>query len=664
MAEGDNGRGRRWWALGAALGAGGGVLYGLKRRRGKTPTEPVQQQPGPVVSDEEFLADERFIFDHYQPATIEGWATRLFDQGEGEAIVFVPIIRGLEVVYAKQLRAFARTHRVLLYERTESLDRPVYVGARVDEIRKVLDHLGIAKAHIVGLGDAGVPAFNFGKEHPDRCHSITSLCLGPRYRVPPYWLNEGIINPLTERLPLEGVVPDKVVRAMVVKATQGGGRLPAHLIGHMVDHIPQQMRVHKYSVLPVTHHHEMREWARTLRVPVLLVNRDDDPLAPVAETEELAALLPNCYGVEIFRDGGRFITYTWADEVNQRLRAFFATVEAGEPAPRPTPIQRQAAPAPDDIGNGAAEGHDYPRATEGPLVSDEQLADDQAYVEAGLRPARVDGWETELFDHGEGEPVLYIPILAHVEVIYARQLRDFSRDHRAITYRRPEATTAPKSIADRVEEVRQLLDHLGIDRAHIVGRGEGAIVASEFAYAYPERCRSLVMISLGMDHKVPPVAVTNTLNWVLLHWPIEGRLLTDESWRLKVVKYLSGKDQRLTYDQLMRVYQRIPDFIKVCKYSVTPLVLYHDLRGKAQRIATPTLLITTDEDPRATRADLEELAAALPDCRGVHVLPHGGRFVNYVQGERVNQLIRQFYAELSPAAVAPRTQDSALRAQD
>lgn len=297
-------------------------------------------------------------------------------------------------------------------------------------------------------------------------------------------------------------------------------------------------------------------------------------------------------------------------------------------------------------GVGGSDDHDYPRATVGPLVSDEQLAADLDYVDAGLRPLRVDGWSTEVFDRGAGEPVLYVPILGHIEVVYAGQLRDFSRDHRAITYRRPEATSAPKTIADRVEEVRQLLDRLDIESAHIVGRGEGAVVASEFAYAYPARCRSLVMISLGMDHKVPPVAITNTLNWVLLHWPIEGRLLTDTSWRLKVVKYLSGKDQRLTYDQLMRVYERIPDFIKVCKYSVTPLVLYHDLRGKAQRIVTPTLLITTDEDPRATREDLEELAAALPDCRGVHVLPHGGRFVNYIQSDRTNHLIREFYAGL------------------
>lgn len=286
-----------------------------------------------------------------------------------------------------------------------------------------------------------------------------------------------------------------------------------------------------------------------------------------------------------------------------------------------------------------------PRASDGPLVSDEQWAADRELVRSGLR--RVEGFEAEVFDRGEGEAVLFVPILAHVEVIYARQLRDLVRDHRVVTYRRPEATAKPASIADRVSEVARLLDALGIERVHVVGRGEGAIVASEFAIAHPGRCSSLVMIGVGMRHKVPPVIVTKALNWALLNLPIEGRLLTDEGWRHKVVGYLSGKDQRLTYEQLDAVYREIPDFVRVCKHSVTPLVMRHDLRRKAGLIVCPTLLITTDEDPRATRADLDELAAGLPDCRGVHVVPQGGRFVNYVQGDEVNRLIRAFYAGIA-----------------
>jgi len=61
------------------------------------------------------------------------------------------------------------------------------------------------------------------------------------------------------------------------------------------------------------------------------------------------------------------------------------------------------------------------RAADGPLVSDEQLHADLEYVDAGLRSLRFGDLETEVFDAGTGDPVLFVPILGHVEVIYARQ---------------------------------------------------------------------------------------------------------------------------------------------------------------------------------------------------------------------------------------------------
>ncbi|HEX5502209.1 MAG TPA: alpha/beta hydrolase [Thermomicrobiales bacterium] len=295
-----------------------------------------------------------------------------------------------------------------------------------------------------------------------------------------------------------------------------------------------------------------------------------------------------------------------------------------------------------------------PRATYGPLVSDEQWRADQEWVAAGLRRERITAdWTTEVFDRGEGEPMLCIPIVAHVEVIYARQVREFARDHRVITYRRPEGQDRPIMLADRAEEIRQLLDHLGIERVHIVARSEGAMVAAEFIRRYPERVRSAVLITIAMDYNVAPLWLTDVKNWLMLHFPPAAMLVTDDAVRHEVVSYLSGEDQRLTYDQLMEVYRNIPDFKKMYKYSAAPLLVYHDLRGKAQRLPPPTLLIGSEEDPRATRADLEELAAALPDCRGLHMLPHGGHFVNYVQGDEVNQLMRGFYERLSADSRQP-----------
>jgi pimeloyl-ACP methyl ester carboxylesterase len=294
---------------------------------------------------------------------------------------------------------------------------------------------------------------------------------------------------------------------------------------------------------------------------------------------------------------------------------------------------------------------DPPRAEEGPLVSDAQWNEDREYVASRVKPLDAGGRKLGLIDQGEGDPILYIPLMSHVEVVYARQLRDFSRDHRTLLFRREEPTDRPVGIDERVEESLAVLDALGIEKAHIMGRGQASIVASAFALQHPERSRSLVMVNVGMRHRVPPVAITTGINWALLHLPIEHRLFKEESWRRQVVTFLAGPEQRLTRRQLHAVYSEIPNFLEVCKYSVSPLELDHDLRETAKDLRVPTLLLGADEDPRASQEDLDELAAALPDCRGVHMVAHGGRFVNYIQGDEVNRLIRGFYAGIGEPAL-------------
>lgn len=48
-----------------------------------------------------------------------------------------------------------------------------------------------------------------------------------------------------------------------------------------------------------------------------------------------------------------------------------------------------------------------------------------------------------------------------------------------------------------VEDLRGLMDHLGLDRAHLVGLSMGGSVTLHFAMKYPERCRTAVVAGAG-----------------------------------------------------------------------------------------------------------------------------------------------------------------------
>ena len=49
------------------------------------------------------------------------------------------------------------------------------------------------------------------------------------------------------------------------------------------------------------------------------------------------------------------------------------------------------------------------------------------------------------------------------------------------------------------EDARRLFDHLGIQRADIMGYSMGARIAAFFVFKYPERARSVIFAGLGIN---------------------------------------------------------------------------------------------------------------------------------------------------------------------
>ncbi|MGE5512719.1 MAG: alpha/beta fold hydrolase [Bacteroidota bacterium] len=107
------------------------------------------------------------------------------ETGSGTPVVFVHEFAGDHRSWEPQVRYLARRYRCITYAARGfppsevPQDVAAYSQARArDDIRSVLDHLGIAKAHIVGLSMGGFATLHFGLTYPDRARSLLVAGVG------------------------------------------------------------------------------------------------------------------------------------------------------------------------------------------------------------------------------------------------------------------------------------------------------------------------------------------------------------------------------------------------------------------------------------------------------------------------------------------------------
>jgi len=112
--------------------------------------------------------------------TPDGIHLHVEEVGSGTPILFIHEFGGDHASWEPQMRFFARRYRCITYaargyppsDVPGDIEQYSQAIAIADAIA-VLDGLGIAKAHIVGLSMGGFTTVHFGLRHPDRALSLT-----------------------------------------------------------------------------------------------------------------------------------------------------------------------------------------------------------------------------------------------------------------------------------------------------------------------------------------------------------------------------------------------------------------------------------------------------------------------------------------------------------
>jgi proline iminopeptidase len=104
---------------------------------------------------------------------------------------------------------------------------------------------------------------------------------------------------------------------------------------------------------------------------------------------------------------------------------------------------------------------------------------------------------------GSGSPILFVHEFAADYASWEPQMRYFARHHRCIAYSARGYTPSEVPAADAFtyehfrDDALAVLDHLGIERAHLVGLSMGAYSSLQVGLHRPERVLSLTLAGVG-----------------------------------------------------------------------------------------------------------------------------------------------------------------------
>nr|WP_090339624.1 alpha/beta fold hydrolase [Mycolicibacterium malmesburyense]CRL68056.1 alpha/beta hydrolase [Mycolicibacterium malmesburyense] len=202
------------------------------------------------------------------------------------------------------------------------------------------------------------------------------------------------------------------------------------------------------------------------------------------------------------------------------------------------------------------------------------------------------------------------------------QRADGSVYPRVLRYLVGRGSPVPYTLVDLAEDVRGLLDHLGIERAHVVGASMGGMIAQVLAGRRPERVASLglVMTSAGT-----PFSSLPALRVIRLAFgapprdaPLEERLAHE----VRNVAIINGPNFLPPADQLQR---RVRELRERSDYPQGMLRQFDAILGTGsllrytRRITAPTVVIHGSKDPMVRPRNGRTVARAVDGARYVVV---------------------------------------------
>ncbi|MGA3004997.1 MAG: alpha/beta hydrolase [Acetobacteraceae bacterium] len=261
-----------------------------------------------------------------------------------------------------------------------------------------------------------------------------------------------------------------------------------------------------------------------------------------------------------------------------------------------------------------------------------------------------DGVRLYYEESGSGTPVIFVHEYAGDHRAWEPQMRHFGQRYRAITYaaRGYPPSDVPEDVAKytqarAADDIGSVLNHLKIDKAHVVGLSMGGFATLHFGFRHPGRARSLVVAGCGYG------AEPGQREKFQAEADAIAKFIDDNDIAVFAEKYAYGPTRVQFENKDPRGFaefkQQLAEHSKIGARNTQLGVQRHrpslyDLVDDMKKLTVPTLVLTGDEDWPCLQPSLL-MKQNIPTA-ALSVMPNCGHTINIEDPDQFNRIVDDF----------------------
>ncbi|MCY3637542.1 MAG: alpha/beta fold hydrolase [Chloroflexi bacterium] len=273
--------------------------------------------------------------------------------------------------------------------------------------------------------------------------------------------------------------------------------------------------------------------------------------------------------------------------------------------------------------------------------------------------AEVNGIKLYYEITGEGFPLVLAHEFAGDFRSWEPQVRYFSRRYRVITYNArgypPSDVPADEDAytqESEVEDLRGLMEHLGIDKAHICGLSMGGALALNFGLAHSDLAESLIIAAAGSGS-------TDVEGW--RESVFANSRAMQERGMVAMTDYSQGETRVQLRRKDPRGYREFTDQF-LSHSSLGSALTFRGVQGKRppifaleeqmRALTVPTLIMLGDEDDPCVEPSIF-MKRCIPSS-GLVMFPQSGHAINLEEPDLFNRTLQDFLTAVETGSWAAR----------